>query len=286
MAKPSNRPFSDVDPQALTVPLKSPVREAREKPPVDNELADSMGEARARADARPYPPGVLLEDDGDGWRGTSPHGDRDRWTLQLADAFGTRSGAVIDTFVFQLQDLCGDAWDEVAQTFKTNETELNAVIAMVNDVAPENTQEAALAAQMVAIHLLQMRMTKQALNRGGHVFFKDAIAASKLAKTYVEQMGELRRMRGGDNLTRQDIHVHKHFHDHRGGREYGDQPHQPEGEANAESLKPARIPCQRPALPSQGEEDGREVPSTCDTGAAHMQGSRKRQGGGRSKGQG
>lgn len=273
MARPSKKIATDVDPATLAIPPKRRKRRARNKPAPDPELDDTAQEARFRADARPYPPGILLEDDGEGWRGTSPHSDLDRWTLQLADAFGTRSVAVIELFVRQLRALCGEVWDDITQSWKEDETELNAMVAMVNDVAPENTQEAALAAQMVAVHLLQMRVTKQAFNRGGHVFFKDAIAAGKLAKVYTEQLAALRRERGRDEVKQQHIHVHRHEYTHTEGPENDGRPQGP----RATTIEGrASLPCDREgngkALPSPGNEGQEGMPQ------ARRRGSRRQEG--------
>lgn len=257
----NKRPPSDVDPKALTVPRKRRRHKARTRPAPDPELQDTEGEARARADARRYPPAVMLEDDGEGWQPTPDHSDDSRWLLQMADAFGTRSIPVIEVFFRHLRDLCRESWDELTQSWKTDETELNALIAMVNDVGPENTQEAAFAAQMASVHLLQMRMTRQALNRGGYVFAKDAATASRLARTYTEQMAELRRMRGGEHNTfRQDIHVHKHYHHHREGEENDGRPQ----EARASTIEG------RATLPSDMQGNPSALPSPRDARKAGL----------------
>ena len=258
----SKRPSSDIDPRVLRTPPKRRKRRARNKPDPDRELIETADAARSRADARPYPPGVMLEDDGESWLPTSDHNDADRWTLQLADAFGTRSTAVIQFFFDQLRDLCAEDWDDVARSWKTNETELNAVIALVADVEPQNTKEAALAAQMVSVHLLQMKMTKDALNCGGHVLERTASLASKLARTYSMQLDALRKLRNGGRpeTVRQEIHVtkeqHVHYHDHRGGPENGSQSERTNaGELNghAGTLE------ERRSLPSNRQIDGRAV---------------------------
>lgn len=81
-------------------------RRARNRPEPAQELRDWEKQARARAEARPYPPGIILEAAGfDEEHWTAPHHDTNLWTLQLADAFGTRSQAVISAFMAQIEAL-------------------------------------------------------------------------------------------------------------------------------------------------------------------------------------
>jgi hypothetical protein len=158
-----------LDPHKLDVAAKPKVRwRARNRPEPDRELRDGMANAEARAFARPIPPGIMLEPAGfDEEHWTSPHSDVDLWQLQLADAFGTRSRAVVITFMGQLQALVSEShWDDEAKQWRLDENELSAVLAMVNTVKPRDEMEAALAAQMVAVHLLTMKLAARALKYG------------------------------------------------------------------------------------------------------------------------
>src|SRR3546814_15035611 len=70
--------------------------------------------------------------------------------LQLADAFGTRSSAVISLFMSQLESLCGRGiWDEAAHQWRMQESEMSAILALVNAFRPKNEPEAMLAAKKV-----------------------------------------------------------------------------------------------------------------------------------------
>src|SRR3546814_20088714 len=73
---------------------------------------------------------------------TTPHSDPALWTLQLADAFGTRSSAVISLFMSQLESLCGRGiWDEAAHQWRMQESEMSAILALVNAFRPKNEPE-------------------------------------------------------------------------------------------------------------------------------------------------
>lgn len=203
--------------------------------------------------ARPYPPGIMLEPAGmerEEW--TAPHDDAGLWMLQLADAFGTRSSAVINTFLGQLEALCGNShYDDEARQWRLDENQFSAALALVNSVKPRNEMEAALAAQMVAVHLLTMKVAARAIQYDYDT--RTAAAAGKLARTFTLQMEALRSMRGRKRTTRQSITVrkelHQHVHYHRGEGESEGQPHE----------RPAAIVDQCPALPSP-QPGGEAVP--------------------------
>jgi hypothetical protein len=240
----------DIDPGRLNVePSHKRRRKRRDRPDPPASLKASEPAAKARANKRPLSPGVMLEprpDGRDGWQITSPHNDLNLWELQIADAFGTRSFSAMRIFMRDLKRLARLDWDESAQTWKANERELNAALAMVADIQPRNTSEAALAAQMVAVHWMQMRLSAEALNRGGMILDKEAALAGKLARTYTMQLEAMRALRGGKKPTRQTIIVkkesnhHVHYHTHRGVGETSGQSHEP----------PAAIAGQCQALPS------------------------------------
>ena len=245
-----SRPPEDIDPKAEDVAHKPRRRRHRVKPDPAPDLAAGKDQARQRALKRVSSPGVMFEPDGQGYVITSPHNDLDLWELQISDAFGTRSLSTMKTFVQSLKSLCSQAWDADNKAWKPNETELNAILAMVAEHRPRNAAEAALAAQAVAIHLITMRLASQALNRGGMVMERDAALTGKLARTYVRQIEALQALKGKPRTARQSIkvkkelHQHVHYHHHRGEEQSGGQPQDP---------KPAE---DHPALPcpQQGGE--------------------------------
>lgn len=261
------RPFSDVDPRRMNAEPKRKKRKDRKKPDPKQTYVEAGKVAEAELYKKPIAPGIILEPGpNDNWRWTSPHSDFSLWEVQLHTAFGTRSVALVDVFVRQLRDLCPDEWDADLHRWKTNETYLNAALALVNDVQPRNASEASLAAQMVAIHWLQMRLAHDALNRHGMVLEKQAALASKLARTYTMQLEQLRAMRGEKKPVRQTITVRKtlkqevHYHDHRtgGGAETDGQPQAKDGGDLHNAT--AGMSAARPALPRPHEVNGEVVP--------------------------
>lgn len=258
------RPVSDIDPAKATVDARrTRRRKLRNRPDPHPAVKAGEGEALAALERMPVNPGVMLEpaDDGESWLYTPTHNDADLFEKQLAVALGSRSSAVIRTFMSDLRKLCGSAWDADLQRWKADETELNAALSMVADIKPRSTQEAALAAQMVAIHWMQMRLSAQALNNGGMILDRDAALASKLARTYTMQLDTLQALRGRAKGTRQTIrvrresHHHQHMHWHRGDGENDGRPQATDGW----ELRAAK-PAERPALPCPDEINGEVVP--------------------------
>ena len=243
-----------VDPTTLDVSAKPKRRRrARNRPKPSAELESWAKGADARVQTRPLPPGIILEPAGfdkEDW--TAPHSDPDLWVLQLADAFGTRSRAVISTFMNQLSTLCTTShWDEEARQWRMNENEFSASLAIVSSIKPRNEMEAALAAQMVAIHLLQMKCAAHAIRFEYDT--KTVAVTGKLARTFTLQLETLQRLRGRRKTTNQSIRVkkelHQHVHYHRGDAGTDGQP----------QATRARQPEKLPALPSP-DENGEDVP--------------------------
>jgi hypothetical protein len=230
-------------------------RRADNLPEPPDELREWETAADRRMCNRPYPPNIILEPDGAGgthW--TAPHADGSLWILQLCDAFGTRSQAIVTTFLRQLQGLTnGRLWDEKAQDWRVDEIELSAMLAIINSLKPRNEMEACLAAQMVAVHLMQMKLSAHALKNPHDA--RTAAVAGKLARTFTGQIDAMQGLKGKRRTVKQTItvrketHQHVHYHDHRGAGEGERQSHAPDGSATA-----------RISTVSGEDEDGRVVP--------------------------
>lgn len=276
------RPSSDLNLRRVdagTPPKRN--RKDRKKPEPPENLKAGKAAARAFADTLPLQPGIVTEARGRGdagtWQVQSPHTDEELWTLQLVQAFGTRSRALMETFLVQLSKLCPETWDERLRQWKVDETEWNALLALVADHQPENSSQAALAAQMAATHMMMMRLSAQALNRGHTVYHGDAALASKLARTFAMQCEAMQALKGKSRVARQSIHVtkeehkHVHYHDNRGAGQNGDQSHDPAAVEPSEAMWSEEP--RGPSLPSPSRtgQDTVSLPrgkSGCTTGRA------------------
>ncbi|MEO7384910.1 MAG: hypothetical protein ABIU18_08255 [Novosphingobium sp.] len=206
----------DIDPRREDVARRPRKRRHRAKPDPNPAMAAEKPKALAQALKRPVAPGIMFEHENSGYVAVAPHSDSDLWDLQIARTFGTRSQSVMRVFLEQLNALCTMAWDEANGAWKPNESELCAILAMITDLAPRNTAEAAMAAQMVVVHLMTMKLGKQALNGGGMIMERDAALTGKLAHRYAMMMDTYQALRGKRRTSRQTITVRKetHYHQH------------------------------------------------------------------------
>jgi hypothetical protein len=232
-----------------------------EKPRLSRQQRQRAQEAEERLWDRPIHPGVALAQREGRWEPESPWADEDEaaWHALVFDALGTRSQAVVSAFIANLQALVGE-WHD-GQRWRPDENALTAALSMVATAKPQNELEAALCAQMVAVHLLTMRVAGQALGNG-YVEPRSAIMTAKLALTFARQSEALAkvqgRVRAQEITVRYERHEHRHFHDEKhvhvrdgGSGEIRDQAHEPCLEAE-----------KRPALP--GPDAPRDpVPVPC-----------------------
>jgi len=249
----------------------SPHRRPR-KPPVPDLLRPFIEASRKRIEQRPASPGVDLERGADGYRWNSPHRDLDAWYVQICDAFGTRSHSTVAVFLDQLADLCPAVRDENGDRMP-NEVYLNAALNIVNGVRPRNEIEAALAAQMVAVHFMQMKASADAL-RLSYVDHRTTGVAGKLARTFAMQCDTLAKLKGKTGRQHITVRSDRHYHDHRhlhaegpgGGIENGGRPHRPCARAgNGSPVEVEGRPAlsgpdaARDALPVPGDERPKAV---------------------------
>jgi len=252
---------------------RRPTRPAKEKPAMPANLELAATAAIKRHARRSVGPGVsvAVEPAGDAaYILASPHRDNAAWEAMVCDALGTRSASTAQTFLYHLTELCTLEWhpakgDGGQGEWRPDERELNMVLNIVAGIKPKNEMEAALAAQMVAVHLMQVRLSARAL--GGFIVAEDAAIASKLARTFAMQIDTLSRLKGKRSFSKQTItvrqekHVHHHQHVHvaGGGSENRSQPH----EANEPRTGGD---CPRAALLSQ-DPTGNVLPLRRDEGA-------------------
>ena len=208
-------------------------RKAGAKPAMAKALEPIASQAKARLRRRHANPGVAveLEKGEEGYRVASPHRDHEAWEAMVCDALGTRSIATAKTFVHSLVQLCSQTFqaaEDGAGEWCPDETKLNMVLNIATSIKPRNEMEAALAAQMTAVHMMTMKTAAQALEGWG-TDPRSAALAAKLARTFTLQWEALMRHRGRRRTVRQSItvshekHIHHHQHVHikGGGAENG-----------------------------------------------------------------
>ena len=249
-----------IDPARLDVAAAKPRRRDRTRRDPPKELTDAKPAMLKAAHARNHPPGVMKVRNSKGrnqW--SAPHNDADLWRLQLGQCFGTRSDGLINTFLRQLEALLDGTWDAEEERWWANERQFAAVLDLISGLKPRNSMEAALAAQMVAVHLLTMKVGAHAIR---HEYdHRQAAVLSKLARTFAGQTETLQNLQGRRRKGSQTIkvkkeisyHVHQHRYDHGGSADFNGRPHE-RGDATS-----AEIAAGCPALPSP-DPQGNVVP--------------------------
>jgi hypothetical protein len=167
----------------------------------------------------------------------------------VCDALGTRSVSTAKTFVHSLAQLCSQNFHPSGVEgeygeWAPNELELNMVLNICTSIKPRNEMEAALAAQMTAVHLATMTMAARAMAANG-ADDRAAALLAKLARTFTLQWEGLMRSRGKRRTTRQNIVVtqekHVHHHQHvrldRREEEIGGQPCEPSDDDTAGNIR-------------------------------------------------
>src|SRR4051812_11507790 len=217
-------------------------------------LKDLGAKAIGRMERRSATPEIEVATNDAGWTFNSPYReeDQDEWEALLFDAFATRSLAAFHAFTTQLSQLSPTVWMGEGRGWMPNELDLRAAIQIVRSVRPRNEAEACLAAQMVAVHRMQMKLSGQALSQSWPEPRTCAIAG-KLARTYAMQLETMAKLKGRGSRQRITVrkfsrHEHKHIHLHQGGSENGNQPHGPKATTNPE-ISAAGKPTRCTALP-------------------------------------
>jgi hypothetical protein len=132
---------------------------------------------------------------------TDDHGFADH----VKDAFGTSSNALADSLIGQLGAVVGTTHRVLS------EPDVNAALAAVDGIGPQNEAEAMLAVQMVATHNVAMNIltrAKFATTMPGVQEYGSL--ATKLLRTFTTQVETLAKLRRGGEEKVKVEHVHVH----------------------------------------------------------------------------
>jgi hypothetical protein len=232
------------------MPTSSTPNTAKPAPSASEKVAIRRAELRLKGRAPPFRAERVAEQAN---TLSSPHDDLSGWTARLMDILGTGSVDFASNAVHQL----AHASRHRGGTPDDDETPLNAALALVAAVAPQNELEGALAVQMAQVHALTADLLGRARqsDRTDHVALYGNLAV-KLSRTFAMQAETLHRIRGGG---RQQIEV-KHVHINNavigdvigtggGVSEIGNQPlAKPNGDASVAPLR-GQDEANRQALP-------------------------------------
>lgn len=184
-----------------------------EKPPMPDLLRELAQQAKRRHRTRSAPPPIVTNPKRMGGMHylTCPYRDEDEdlWFALLLECFGTRMLAVADAFMQQVASLCPEVLYEGEDRTRLDEGALHQALAIVYALKVRNEAEAALAAQLVAVHFATMKVGKTA-GRYDWLPLPHANCLAALVKTYSGGLKALRDMKGGrGRTTRQVIRVER-----------------------------------------------------------------------------
>lgn len=132
-----------------------------------------------------------------------PHSDTEGQPYLVAETFGTASDDFVTNAILQLSNV-------TTRKGEASIEGLNASLALVGAIAPENELEAALAAQMAATHELSMDMLRRAKAAQTRDGLRDyGNLATKLSRTFTAQMKALSDWRRGGEQVVRHVHVYE-----------------------------------------------------------------------------
>jgi hypothetical protein len=162
--------------------------------------------AKRRTSARPIRPEVkVVSHEGQKAHIEPVHADSEGHGFHFLDAFGTSSQPFAEAMLGQLASVVRSKSDGV------EEASLNAGLASVDGIAPQNEAEAMLAVQMAGTHSVAMEMLRRAKFATSTPALQEyGNLATKLMRTYTAQMECLAkvRRRGEQKVTVEHVHVY------------------------------------------------------------------------------
>ena len=212
-----------------------------------------------------------------------PHTDGQGWAARLHQTLGTRSHDFMSLGVGALSYAGTDRGKQ--NDAGAAEAAVNAGLAIMQAVAPENEIEAALGLQMAGCHTLAIEMLGRARHaeRTDHIQLYGAMAV-KLQRTFAAQLETLAKIRAKGKQVVEVVHIHKHVYAAPGSQVVvGDVHHQGGGggaaneNANQSHAKPPAL-AYAPGVPVRGADAARDpVPSPGGGGKAPVQDARRNQ---------
>ena len=165
-----------------------------------------MQDFNARKAAKRELPKITFEDDGDTRYLNCLHRDPEIADALLLDAFGTTD------YSFR-----NELSKHLINSFKNKDPEAtqqsyNFMLSVVAGIEPKDQMEAMLAAQMAAVHMATMTLTRR-LSHAETIDQQNSAerAFNKLARTFTTQMEAMNRYRGKgqQKMTVEHVHVHE-----------------------------------------------------------------------------
>lgn len=183
-------------------------QDQQQRPEPDRRQKLAIQKAADRYQKRAEP--LALDDmpaDAQSLRLDAKHNDRAGMVLQMLDAFGTASPEFAQHSVGRVAAVMRNRGEKLPDNIT-----LNAGLASVSGIAPENEIEAMLAVQMTGTHEVAMEMlTRAKLADTTDQLERYGALATKLLRTYTTQIEALSKLRrgGSQKVTVEHVHVYE-----------------------------------------------------------------------------
>lgn len=237
----------------------------RRSPTQDEVVAmEAAAEARAKRAPRIRPPKIETIYQGPNALGiSSPHSDAEGWGVQMMEAFGVDSYAVVERLMMGAGQVAPQGGVTSQEDAEEAQRRSSGALAFVASMQPKSTIEATLSLQMLAAHEASMKMSGHLHNCTTREGLSDySRMMNQTMRTFAAQVEALAKLRSGG---KQQVEVRYVYVDARtqtvvnegggGGAPFGnrEQPHAP---------GTLGVPF-APGLPVWGEDAGRDaVPVT------------------------
>lgn len=187
--------------KAPAVPVKAP--------PTAEAIAEGKAACKRSAERREAVPVTARLDEGGVLSIDATADDKTLHWIRLRDACGTRSDAWVDAMCAHLANAGGAKADDAPAVFEAG-------VAFLNGVGPRDEVEAALGAQMFAVHRASMKAAQQAGAADTVERFNiHTSAMNKAMRTFTAQVEALAKLRSGG---KQQVEVRYVYVDARGGQ--------------------------------------------------------------------
>lgn len=229
------------------------------------DLAKRADAAIARHQKRPFMPPMRADKE---FAFESPYRtakDQERWWALFFEALGTRQCAVVTMFFRQLESLVDRQWRADWEQWVADEEQMIAAFALIESLKPRNVAQAALAAQLFALHICTMKLARSATCYQ-HGDARTTATLARSIRAYGDGLMTMRKLQGkGGQRSSQTIKVEKHSHNHQhihieGGSENGGQPY---GRASRAIAELRSLPSPEPigfGVPRSGNEGKAGLP--------------------------
>lgn len=215
----------------------APVLEPTKRDPTPHEAA-AMAKAAAYCQSRTQPPAYQVKRvEGRSVTVDPPHNELAGFVALQSATFGTASSDFASRTAAEVMDIVRSRGESMP-----TEDQINAGVAAVAGIGPQDEAEAMLAAQMVGTHSVAMDMLSRAKQAASTDHLERyGTLATKLLRTYTAQLEALAKVRrgGAQKVVVEHVHVHAggqaivgHVTGAQGGArggqiENGQQPHAP-----------------------------------------------------------